>query len=344
VLRSADEAHLRPNGARVHAVRETGAMDLIADVRARYDRFAREEAPGRSAQYAEWAAGVAADERVLEMLAQLPSPHRQPPVVFAVTRMLGARGDYASWSEFVRNNAERVVAECAARTTQTNEPLRCVPLLVALDRIRGPVALIEIGSAAGLCLCPDRYAYRFRTDDGEARLGESSVVLDAAVTDARAPRRMPEIVWRAGIDLEPRDAREADDRAWITGLIWPGETDRAARVEAALDVVAADPPLVIAGDAADPGVLADLVARAPADTTIVIATVGVLPHLPREARDRLIATIRELPARWVTLDAPGLHEAWDPAVDVDEWEGFVLALDGRPIAAADPLGSWVRGV
>jgi len=321
-------------------------MDPIVDVRARYDRFAREEAPGRSAQYAEWAAGIAGDERVLEVLAQLSSPHRQPPVVFAVTRMLGAGGDYASWSEFVLSNADRVIAECAARTTQTNEPLRCVPLLVALDRIRGPIALIEIGSAAGLCLFPDRYAYRFRTADGASELGASSVVLDAAITGARAPRRMPEIVWRAGIDVEPRDARDPDDRAWISGLVWPGETERTARVDAALDVVAADPPLVVTGDAADPGVLADLVARAPADTTIVVATVGVLPHLPREARDRLIETIRELPARWVTLDAPGLHDAWDPAIDADadDWEGFVLALDGRPIAAADPLGSWVRGV
>ncbi|MGO3222121.1 DUF2332 family protein [Microbacterium gubbeenense] len=319
-------------------------MDPIADVRDRYDRFAREEAPGRSALYAEWAAGVAGDERILEILAGLSSPHRQPPVVFAVTRMLGAEGDYAAWASFVVENADRVVAECAARTTQTNEPLRAAPLLVALDRIRGPIALIEVGAAAGLCLFPDRYAYRFRTEDQVAELGEGSVVLDTELTGARVPRRMPDIVWRAGVDIEPRDARDPSDRAWISGLVWPGETDRALRVDAALDAVAADPPLIVRGDASEPGVLADLVAQVPDDTTAVIATMGVLPHLRRDARERLIETIRELPARWVTLDAPGLHDSWDPAVDADAWEGFVLALDGRPIAAADPLGSWIHGV
>lgn len=319
-------------------------MDPIADIRDRYDRFAREEAPGRSELYAEWAAGVVGDQRIIEILAGLPSPNRQPPLVFAVTRMLGARGDYDSWASFVVEHADRVVAECAARTTQTNEPLRSAPLLVALDRIRGPIALIEVGAAAGLCLYPDRYAYRFRAEDRLVEIGEGAVVLEAELTGARAPRRLPDIVWRAGVDIEPRDARDASDRAWISGLVWPGESERAARVDAALDVVAADPPLIVSGDAAEPGVLADLVARAPDDVTIVIVTIGVLPHLRRASRERLIEMIRDLPARWVTLDAPGLHDAWDPAVDESDWEGFVLALDGRPIAAADPLGSWIHGV
>ncbi|WP_156759970.1 DUF2332 domain-containing protein [Microbacterium karelineae] len=312
------------------------------DVRARYARFARDEAPGRSEVYAEWAAGVADDAGIALILAGLPSPHRQPPVVFAVTRMLGAPvGDYPGWARFVRENAERIVDECRARTTQTNEPLRCAPLVIALERVRGPIALIEVGASAGLCLFPDRYAYRFRTGDDVIQLGGGPVRLDCELRGGiRAPRRLPDIVWRAGIDLQPRDARDGDDRAWIEGLVWPGETEREARIGAALDIAAADPPLLIAGDATEPGVLADLVARAPADATVGITTPGVLPHIPRAARTRLIDEIRRLPARWITIDGPGLHDAWAPPIDADAWDGFVLALDGRPISAVDPLGGW----
>ncbi|WP_029151235.1 DUF2332 domain-containing protein [Microbacterium indicum] len=312
----------------------------IDDVRARYDRFAREEAPGRSEVYGAWAAGVAADPEIAELLAPLPSPHRQPPVVFAVTRMLGAPlGDYAAWSAFVRGNADRIVAECAARTTQTNEPLRCAPLALALARIPGPVALLEVGASAGLCLYADRYAYRF----GEETLGDprSPVVLEAAIEGLEAPDRLPEIVWRAGIDPQPRDPRDPADRAWIEGLVWPGEDLRARRISAALDVAAAEPPLLVAGDAAAPGALEALAAEAPAGATLVVTTPGVLPHIPRPGREALIAAIRALGARWITLDSPGLHDAWNAPVP-EGGAGFVLALDGEPIARADPLGSWIH--
>ena len=316
-------------------------MSDIDDTRARYERFAASEAPGRSEVYAEWAAGVAGDDDILEILAQLPSPHRQPPVVFAVTRMLGSgEGSYAEWADFVRSHAEQVVTECAARSTQTNEPLRCAPLLLALSQIRGPIALIEIGASAGLCLYPDHYAYRF---GARPQLGAGDVVLTSEIHgDIDVPTRLPEIVWRAGIDIQPRDARDPKDRAWISGLVWPGETERARRIDAALDIVAIDPPTMIAGDASAPGVLADLVSRAPKDATVVITTPGVLPHIPREQRTRLIETIRDLPARWITIDHSSLHDAWDPAPEREA--GFLLALDARPLAEVDPLGGWIRAL
>lgn len=320
-------------------------MDPTADVRARYARFAADEAPGRSDVYAEWAAGVAGDESLARILATLPSPHRQPPVVFAVTRMLGSGTvGYVDWSRFVRANADRIVAECAARTTQTNEPLRCAPIAFALARIPGPIALLEIGASAGLCLFPDRYAYRFVRDDGSvselAPNGASArVVLESALRGGLgAPTALPEIVWRRGVDLQPRDASDPADRAWISGLVWPGETARARRIDAALDLVASERPEIVAADAAEPGVLEALVADAPRDATLVIATPGVLPHIPREKRERLTDRILASGARWITLDSPRLHAGWSLP---DSWPGFALAVDGEVVAAADPLGGWI---
>lgn len=314
-------------------------------VHERYARFAEKEAPGRSALYAEWAAGVAGDGPVQDVLARIPENRRQPPLVFAVTRLLGAALEaYPVWRDFVLRNADAVVAECSARSLQTNEPLRLAALLPVLSEIDGPIALLEIGASAGLCLYPDRYSYRFTGSDGELRValdpldGVSPVVLASRVDGELPELRLPEIVWRAGIDLAPLDARDTDDRRWLQGLVWPGETGREQRIAAALDIAASDPPMLVAGDALER--LDALVARAPVGATLVITTPGVLVHIPRAARSALVARIRELPARWVTIDPPGLLDVWEPPIDVEEWPGFAVALDGRVRAAADPLGAW----
>ncbi|MGN8551234.1 UNVERIFIED_CONTAM: DUF2332 domain-containing protein [Microbacterium sp. SLM126] len=317
--------------------------DAPAAVALRYARFARDEAPGRSALYAEWAAGVAADPVSAATIARIPATHRQPPLVFAVTRMLGApEAPFRQWAVWLSSHADAVVAAASARSLQTNEPLRCAALLPALAAVEGPIALLELGASAGLCLFPDRYSYRFSNgialDPAE---GTSPVVLECAVA-GDPPLRLPDVVWRAGIDLAPLDAADRADRRFLTSLVWPGETGRAARIEAALDIAAADPPLLITGDATDPAVLARAAGLAPRGATLVITTPGVLPHIPRAGRERLFAALRGLDAVWISIDPPGLHDQWNPPVDPATWGGFVLGRDGVPLAAVDPLGAFVE--
>ncbi|MCK2037526.1 DUF2332 domain-containing protein [Microbacterium sp. SSW1-49] len=312
-------------------------------VQLRYARFAAEEAPGRSALYEEWARGVADDAEIREILARIPENRRQPPLVFAVTRLLGAPLEgYPHWRDFVLRHADDVVTECAVRSLQTNEPLRLAALLPVLSEIDGPLALLELGAAAGLCLYPDRYSYRFVGEEGRLRAaldpasGESTVVLTSRVTGALPRVRLPHVVWRAGIDLAPLDVTEERDRRWLRGLVWPGESGREDRIEAAAAIVAADPPRLVAGDAL--AQLDALVAQAPRDATLVITTPGVLVHIPRAHRTALVERLKELPARWITIDPPALLDIWTPAVDPATWPGFVVALDGDVRASADPLG------
>lgn len=327
---------------RVDAAGDDTGDETVAVVE-RYGRFARDEAPGRSALYAEWAAGVAGDPEASAILARIPATRRQPPLVFAVARMLGAPdGEFLAW---LRGHADEVVAEASVRRLQTNEPQRCAALLPALATIDGPLALLEIGASGGLCLYPDRYSYRYRSPDGVVALdpgsGPSTVVLECAVT-GDPPLALPEIAWRAGIDLEPLDAADPGDRRFLTSLVWPGESGRTERISAALDIVAAEPPVLAAGDASDPEVIHAAASLAPAGATLVVTTPGVLPHIARAGRERLLDTVRALDAVWVTIDPPNLHERWRTPVDGATWGGFVLGLDGTPLAAVDPLGSFVH--
>lgn len=323
---------------------QVGQQSEVDAVAERYARFAATEAPGRSEIYRQWAAGVAADVDVQAVLARIPASRRQPPLVFAVTRLLGSgEPSFAGWRSWLLVHADDVVAECTRRSLQSNEPLRCAALLPALSRIPGPVALLEIGASAGLCLYPDRYSYRYATPGGgELRLdpvdGPSSVVLECEVRGALPPLRLPEVVWRAGIDLNPLDPTSPDTAAWLTRLVWPGETGRAERIAAAVAVAAAEPPLLVAGDAVD--LLASVAAQAPADATLVVTTPGVLAHIPWDGRRRVIAAARRA-GRWVTIDDPGLHDGWNAPIEA--WPGgFAVALDGDVVAAADPLGAWLR--
>jgi hypothetical protein len=314
-------------------------------VQQRYARFARDEAPGRSAVYGAWAAGVADDPEVQRILARIPETRRQPPLVFAVSRLLGAEvGGYPTWRRFVRENADALVAECTVRPLQTNEPLRLAALLPVLSEIEGPIALLEIGASAGLCLYPDRYSYRFVDEDGGVRAaldprdGVSAVVLESRVSGELPPLRMPDVVWRAGIDLAPLDAADPGDRRWLKALVWPGESGREERIDAALDIAASEPPHLVAGDAL--ATIDALAADAPADATLVVTTPGVLVHIPRAERIALVARLTRLRARWITIDPPGLLDVWEPPVDAADWPGFVVALDGCVRASADPLGRW----
>jgi hypothetical protein len=324
-------------------------LSAVAD---RYRRFADSEAPGRSARYAEWARGVAGDRALQEILARIPAGHRQPPLVFAVTRLLGAPEEgFGPWASWLRSHADDVVAESSRRLVQTNEPLRCAALLPALAGIPGPLALLEVGASAGLCLYPDRYSYRYAGGPTlDPSDGPSAVVLSGALRGTRARElgmrlALPEVVWRGGIDLAPLDAAAPADRRFLETLVWPGEEGRRERITAALDLVRQDPPMLWRGDATEPAVLAEAVAGAPPEATLVVTTPGVLPHIPRPGRERLrdqlASLVRTGRARWVTIAPAGMEDQWRPRLSADSWTGFVLGRDGGPLAEVDPLGAHV---
>jgi hypothetical protein len=295
----------------------------------------------------DWARGIAADPAVVELIDDLPREHRQPSLIFSVMRYAGAASvPWAELREWVLREWPRVAAEARVRRTQTNEVGRCAPLLVALERIPGPLALLEVGASAGLCLGLDRYAYRF--DDGPV-LGEGSPLLTCTTSGAgRAPIAMPDIVWRRGVDLRPLELRDPDDAAWLEALLPPDRPDRLARLRAASTRLSDDPPIVVAGDALEE--LPALAAAAPSGATLVVVALGTLVYFAPGARTQLVSRAAELGARLVTMEpVTALPEAAARLVvlTAPDPTPFVLALDGEPLAYASAHGdrlSWLSPV
>src|ERR1044072_8031784 len=188
------------------------------DVAARYLRFANTEGAEHPPRYAATSAGGGLRPEVLAFLPAFRGDKQQPNLRLAAVRHLF--GTPACWSDF-RNtllaNRDAVAALMRSRSTQTNEPNRCATLLPLLAQLPQPLALIEVGASAGLCLLPDRYGY----DHRRARPPGGPMLRCSVHDRAPLPGSLPQIVWRAGLDLNPVDLSDAGEVAWLETLVWP---------------------------------------------------------------------------------------------------------------------------
>lgn len=327
--------------------------DDAARIAAYYDDFGRRWAHGTSPLYEEWSIAIAADPELIARIAELPQRLRQANLLFAAARWEGGPlGPYAQWREWLLAHWDQVVATEHARSTQTNEPNRCATWLPPLSRIEGPIALLEVGAAAGLCLYPDRYGCEYTGPGGvrvlEPATGPSPVRLACRVDDdASIPGAVPEVVWRRGIDLSPIDARDPDAVDWLATLVWPGPDHdaRVARLRAAAAVAASDPPEIIRGDLLE--TVTEAAAAAPADATVVVFHSAVMLYLDEAGRERFAGIMSGLGRAigrnvvWLSNESTHVFPHIDARLPhgLDVGARFVQSRDGVPIALAGPHGA-----
>ena len=142
------------------------------------------------------------------------------------------------------------------RLVQTNEVNRSAVLFAAhgwlASRIeQRPVALIELGTSAGLLLFWDKYRYDYGDGRWHGALA-SPVAIRCLLRGAVRPPlsdALVNVVSRTGIDLSLVDAREADEALWLQALIWGDQRERAERLRGALSVALQEPPKLVTGDA-----------------------------------------------------------------------------------------------
>jgi len=297
--------------------------------------FVEAAAAAPSPLYAELSAAVADDDVVLDFLVDLPRTRQQPMLLFGAIAFLdGPPAGPEQLRAAIRNDGERIRETMLSRFTQTNEPARCAALLTALGDITGPVGLVEVGSSAGLCLYPDRYSYEF---DGRPLGPRSAVHLTTTTTGpVPVPERLPHVAARVGIDRNPLDPADPDDRAWLRALVWPGPNAAARldRLDAAAGIAGQEPATVLTGDLIDR--LPEALDLLPAGCTPVVFHTAVLAYLERARREEFADLVTSLGVRWVAQEAAGIA----PGVgkDVAPPESFVLSVDGRPVAVTAPHG------
>ena len=325
------------------------------DIAGLYERFAAIEARGSSPVYERLCYAVAEHPGMLKFLATLPLGKRQPNLLLGALRLLGADvGDPTAALTLAVERADELRAVMMSRSTQTNEPARCAVLLPALALLPEPLAVLEVGASAGLCLRYDAYSYDFRDSergvvhigaeagerDGEAGEWVGDLTIPCETVGVPLPARVPRIAARLGLDANPLDAADPDVACWLRCLVWPEHTERAERLDAALRSAAMDTPRVVRGLAPQdvPAAAAQLSAAAP-DATLVIVHSAMVAYLETEQRAEFAATCRALGAHRVGLEGAQPTADLGVALPADAIAGrFLLTLDDAVLGHAHPHG------
>lgn len=308
-------------------------MLLYDDVIEEYRDFAS-YAAGDSPSFEAWAAGVTEDPEVLAWLDTLPPIKRQPNLVFAAARWHGAPapGPYDGLRRVLLEREAEVRETVMSRATQTNEVGRLATLVPVMGLISGPLALIEVGASAGLCLFPDRYDYAW-PPVGELRGSGAALLTAEATGPLPIPATLPEIAWRGGVDLNPLDVADPDAMAWLENLVWPEQDERRQRLRAAVDVARTAPPVMRSGDLFDH--LPDLLEEAAPHGTPVVFHSAVIAYLQEPDRERFHTLMTGLVAagrcRWISNEGRRVLRGLSGDRDVPSGR-FVTALDGVPVA------------
>lgn len=278
--------------------------------------------------YAHLCREAAEDPAVLDLASAVPEDREAPHLLLAAVHSLLERDSdhrlaeyypsiatearapdeacFPAFREFCLDHADDIRPLLRTRRTQTNAVRRSAVLYPAVATVAeatdGPLALVELGPSAGLNLLFDRYRYDY---DGRV-VGDpdSPVTIESHVRegDPPLPETPPAIRSRVGIDRNPLDVTDDDDRDWLRALIWPEHEERRAALDGALTVAREEPPRLVEGDMVDdlPAVLDEI----PDDVPVCVLNTLVLYQVPESVSAALTslleAQMTDRPLHWLT--------------------------------------------
>ncbi|MHA1528466.1 MAG: DUF2332 domain-containing protein [Alphaproteobacteria bacterium] len=234
---------------------------------------------------------------------------------------------------------------------QTNEVARSAILLGGLLTIAAetglPLALNEIGASAGLNLHPDCYAYELgrgrRRGPGDAPLTISCDWRGAPPPlDARL-----EIASRAGSDIAPIDAADAQAHDGLLAYIWPDQPDRLERTAAALTHATAHAVTLARAEAAD--WVESLLAEPPEPGIVRVLMHSIAwQYFPRATQGRIAAALadagaavtREAPLAWLRFEPDGIRDT--AAIMLTLWRGDGAGGETRALGRGDYHGRFAE--
>lgn len=273
-----------------------------------------------------------ARSRAAPYLAALYPPNPLPDAGELSRAVLRALGEHP----------ERVL-EFLSSPPQTNEVGRSAVLIGGLltiaRRTSLPLDVYEIGSSAGLNLRADRYRYRL----GSADWGAPDATLCLAPSWNGPPPPLEAALTirsRSGCDANPIDVRDARARERLVAYVWADQTERIARIEAAIDVALSFPVAIDSAEAADWVERRIEIAPVAGITRVLFHSV-VWSYLSEGSRDRIRAHVSraaaaatgEAPFAWLRFEL-----ADPPELRLTLWPSG----DEMLLARAHPHGTWVR--
>jgi hypothetical protein len=261
---------------------------------------------------------------------------------------ISAEGDpVPHFVDFIAAYRDQLVPLIVGKITNTNEVGRSALLHAAFRAVAKdagePLNLIEIGPSAGLNLIWDRYGVRYRRGDEtfELPVPNPALVIDCELHGDNNPPLgpTPRIGHRMGLELNPVNLDDPDQRDWLRALVWPDTHGRFERLEAALKAYASERPEIRAGSALD--LLPDALRAMPEEQPVCVYHSYVIYQFSEEMREALqsILTLAGLRRPVWRIGIEGRLDGSN-AIGMTRYHDGVR--DSQTLALCHPHGRWIE--
>lgn len=283
----------------------------------RFKTFAREECKGSCDLYEQLSMKIAEDDYILDICMHARPGQPIPNLLFGAVHFLLLQdpnhklktfygsivsspndpGDsFLYFREFCTKYSDTIISLLNNKFVQTNEVRRCSYLYPCFcfisEKAQKPLALIELGTSAGLQLLWDKYGYSYGNDTIYGN-PEADVYVKRAITGRPSLHsKSPTVVSRTGIDLHINDLNNPEDYLWLMSLIWPSHHERRKLFEAAAKEVRKNHLDMIEGDGVQ--LIPEIVNGIPQNAAICIFHTHVANQLSRDEQSKLLENIRQI--------------------------------------------------
>jgi len=305
---------------------------------------------------------VAKDDELLT-LCQYKRPGQPPPnILFGAVHHLLLKGvdhplrsfypsvvknplpltnSFAYFKDFCHMYKDNIVQLLQTKLVQTNEINRCAylyPLFCHIyELVNKPLALIEIGTSAGLQLIWDEYSYSY-SESGElfGRIN-SPVQLRSSIRDDKFPDlswTIPPISERIGVDLHVNDVTKEEDYLWLLSLIWPEHHERRKLFKKAATLKSKHDIQLIEGDGID--LLEDLILLTSVSSIICLFHTHVANQFSKEQKSALLDKVAKIGQNRDIIHI--YNNMYDMDLHID-W--YINGVEERfVVGAVDGHGKW----
>lgn len=330
-----------------------------------FQHFAKYECENSSKLYEILSYQIAQDQALIEIASHIPIGQPKPNLLFASVQYLllntqdPLKAYYSSFTEnplpieeaflpfkkFVLNNEDSLKALFQTKLVQTNEVRRCAylyPLFTEIYREhQKPLALIEIGTSAGLQLGVERYNYLYN-EELFVMNSENTLTLSSTNTGEPLPPSIcstPNVKTRIGIDLNPINLKDKNELNWLQALIWPEHSERRNLLLRAAEVVTQLDIQFVRGDAIS--MLEDICHQVPQDELIVIFHTHVANQIPKDIRLDLMEQLK-----FLSHQRP-LYHCYNNMFDEKLHQDFIIhgeIIEKRLMEKTDGHARWFKWV
>lgn len=281
--------------------------------------FAERECKGSSLLYEYLSKKIASDDDLLEICSNVRAGQPVPNRLFGAVHYLLLRGKEHQLKEFypsIVSNPKlymesfeyfkdfcikyRIEIESILKTrlVQTNEVRRCAYLYPAFcaiyEKVKKPLALVEIGTSAGLQLLWDNYSYSYGKNHIYGNK-ESKLNITAEIKGENIPilhSTSPPVSTRIGLDLNTVDLKNEEEHLWLKSLIWPEHKERLFMFEEAASYIKDGSVHLVDGDGVS--LLQEYVENIPEDSAICIFHTHVANQIPLEMKKHLLKNVEAI--------------------------------------------------